>query len=64
MLFKNLVERVTIKAAFSSKNMPVCETGIVRGGRGMPWDKRIAIHPLGDGTAALTPLETTPPEAS
>lgn len=32
-----------------SGDIPVCHTRIVRDGRGLPWNERIAIHPLADG---------------
>ena len=45
------------KVDFSSKDIPICQTKIVRGGRGMPWDKRIALHPMGDGHFEMAKLE-------
>ena len=30
-------------------DIAVCTTRIVRDGRGLPWNERIAIHPLADG---------------
>ena len=30
-------------------DIPVCPTRIVRDGRGLPWNRQIAIHPLEDG---------------
>lgn len=33
----------------NTADIEVCTTRIVRSGRGLPWDERIAIHPLPDG---------------
>ena len=62
VLFKNI--NIKVNLAFSSKGIPVCETRVVRKGKGMPWDGRVAIHPLGDGKIELTPVEIIklPPE--
>ena len=30
-------------------DIPVCNTRIIRAGRGLPWNRRIAIHPLKEG---------------
>ena len=61
MMFQNFVN-IQIKLAFSPKDIPVCQTRIVREGTGMPWEGRIAVHPLGDGKVELTPVKvpTTP----
>lgn len=40
---------INLNLAFSSKGIPICETRVVRGGKGMPWNNRIAIHPRSDG---------------
>lgn len=41
----------------SSKDIPPCTTRIVRSGKGMPWDDRIAIHPLPDGRVEVIDLK-------
>lgn len=58
--FNNLfkIGNLNIAIAFSSKNIPACETRIVREKTGMPWNKRIAIHPLENGNVELTPVES------
>lgn len=30
-------------------DLPVCNTRIMREGRGLPWDRRVAVHPTSDG---------------
>ena len=42
---------------FSSRDVPVCNTRIVRAGRGLPWGKRVAVHPTGDGVINVKPLD-------
>ena len=42
----------------NTADIEVCTTRIVRGGRGLPWDERIAIHPLLDGTLEIKRLRT------
>ncbi len=37
-------------------DIEVCTTRMVRGGRGFPWDERIAIHPLPDGKIEIKRL--------
>ena len=37
-------------------DIEVCTTRIVRGGRGFPWDERVAIHPLPDGKLEIRQL--------
>ena len=37
-------------------DIAVCTTRIVRTGRGLPWNERIAIHPLEDGTIHMIPV--------
>lgn len=56
MWFKNLLN-VKLNLSFSSKNIPVCETRVMREKKGMPWNERIAIHPLGDGDIEMTPVK-------
>ena len=34
-------------------DIPVCRTRIVRVGRGLPWNKRVAIHPMEDGSIEM-----------
>ena len=53
---RNLVNFETINIAFSSKGIQVCEARVVREKKGMPWNNRIAVHPLKDGTVELTPV--------
>ena len=52
MWFKNLVH-IKIPISFSSKNIPVCETRVMRRTL-MPWSDRIAIHPLENGNVEIT----------
>ncbi len=44
-------------------DIEVCTTRIVRGGRGFPWDERIAIHPLPDGKVEIRSLRTDETQA-
>ena len=37
-------------------DIEVCTTRIVRGGRGFPWDERVAIHPMQDGNLEISRL--------
>ena len=53
--FENL--KLKINIAFSSKGIPVCETRVMRGKRGMPWNERIAVHPLQDGKLEITKVD-------
>lgn len=55
-MFKNLVNKMEMHFDFTSKGIPVCETRIVREGSGMPWNNRIAIHPLGEGKFSIVAL--------
>jgi hypothetical protein len=62
MWFKNLLN-LRISFAFTSRNIPVCNAKIVRGGKGMPWNDRVAVHPLPDGTVevtSVTPAKSLP----
>lgn len=38
------------------EDLSPCTTRVIRGNRGMPWDKQIAIHPRPDGSLEVTPL--------
>ena len=44
-------------------SIPVCETHVVREGRGLPWNEQIAVHPLPDGRITITPIRAKPPES-
>lgn len=48
--------RVRWFARDNISDIEVCTTRIVRGGRGFPWDERIAIHPLPDGNLEIRRL--------
>ena len=37
-------------------DIEVCTTRIVRGGRGFPWDARVAVHPMPDGNLEIRQL--------
>lgn len=37
--------------------IPVCNTVIRREGRGFPWNRQIAVHPLDTGRVEFWPLE-------
>ena len=39
-------------------DIEVCTTRIVRGGRGFPWDERVAVHPMQDGRLEISRLRT------
>ena len=38
------------------KDLPPCNTRIIRRGRGFFWDKQIAIHSLKDGRVEMYPI--------
>ena len=40
----------------NTADVEVCTTRIVRGGRGFPWDERVAIHPMQDGNLEIRRL--------
>lgn len=50
--FKILERLFTIRPG----DIPVCQTRIVREGRGFPWNRQIAVHPLPDGTLEMKAL--------
>ena len=33
----------------NTRDLPVCNTRILREGRGLPWNRRVAVHPTGEG---------------
>ena len=35
--------------AFTSNGIPACTTQVMRGKKGLPWNDRVAVHPLPDG---------------
>lgn len=35
-------------------DIPVCQTRIIRSGRGWPWKHRLGIHPRPDGKLEIT----------
>ena len=45
-----------LKATHKKGDIQVCTTRIVRKGRGFPWDRRVAIHPMEDGRLEMTEL--------
>ena len=45
-----------LAVSFSSKGLPACHTKVIREKVGMPWNKRVAIHPLPDGHVEVTPI--------
>lgn len=47
-----------LEIAFSSRDIPVCNTRIVRGRHGMPWNEKIAVHPLENGNVSLLPVKS------
>ena len=47
---------VKARFAFSSKDIPVCTTRPMRGMSGMPWNRRVGVHPLPDGRIEVTPI--------
>jgi hypothetical protein len=48
---------LNLSFAFSSKNIPVCETRVMHGKKGMPWNDLVAVHPLPDGRIEVTPVD-------
>lgn len=50
----NFIKNLRLKKVASSQDIPVCNTRVIRGGHGMVWDKKIAVHPLHDGTLEIT----------
>jgi hypothetical protein len=39
------------------KDIPVCQTRVMRAARGLPWDKQIGVHPLKDGRIEVKLLD-------
>ena len=37
-------------------DIPVCQTWIMRGGRGWPWNHQIGVHPREDGKLEITKI--------
>jgi hypothetical protein len=37
-------------------DIPVCQTRIMRKGRGWPWSHRLGVHPLKDGRLEITQI--------
>ena len=50
---------LNLSFAFSSKNIPICETRVMRGEKGMPWNNLVAVHPLPNGQVELTPVKSS-----
>ena len=40
----------------ATSDIEVCTTRIVRSGRGFPWDERVAVHPMPDGSVEVMGL--------
>ena len=40
-------------------DIPVCNTRVMPKHRGVPWSKRIGVHPLEDGRLRITAIEET-----
>lgn len=38
-------------------DIPVCNTRIMREGRGLPWNRRVALHPLKNGRLEITVVQ-------
>ena len=51
-----IVSKVLVEIVRAPKDLPVCKTRIIRGGRGFLINRRLAIHPLPDGTLHITPI--------
>ena len=47
--------------AFSSKGIPTCTTKIMRGGKGMLWNDRVAVHPLPNGQIEIKKVAAETP---
>ena len=43
--------------SFKHGDIPVCQTRIVREGRGFPWNKQIAIHPMANGIVEMKAIK-------
>ena len=44
------------RIARATSDIEVCTTRIVRSGRGFPWDERVAVHPMPDGSVEVMGL--------
>ena len=42
---------------YAPGDIPVCQTRVVRDGRGFPWNKRVALHPLEDGKIEMLTIQ-------
>ena len=51
-LFKMAIRLFQIRP----NDISVCQTRIIRGGRGWPWNHRIGVHPRQDGKLEITKL--------
>lgn len=51
-----LVKLLTMLFQAKPGDIPVCQTRVLRGGRGWPWDHRIGIHPRPDGKLEVTKI--------
>lgn len=41
--------------------IPVCHTAVMREGRDLPWNRRVAVHPLKDGRIEIKVLGADEP---
>ena len=48
---------LNLSFAFSSKNIPICETRVMPGGKGMPWNDLVTVHPLPNGQVEISPVK-------
>lgn len=51
----------TLLFRFRRGDIPVCQTRILREKHGMPWNKRLAVHPLASGHIEVKALDADEP---
>ena len=51
---------LTFLLRFRRQDIPVCQTRIIRGPRGLPWEKQIAVHPLPNGSIEMIAVDVEP----
>ena len=48
--------RFAFKELLNTKDIPVCNTRIIRAGKGYLLNRRIGVHPLKDGSLHITDI--------
>lgn len=51
-----IIKTLLVKIFRIPRDLPVCQTRVIRGGHGFIVNRQLAIHPLQDGTLNITPI--------